>query len=147
MFRLFCRQAQNLLGKRKQKGHLERNIYKQEHRKNCECCPGHYLIVIIITPQSHHSSFAICESTLPLCHKIALNLDLNRCLCSHCSYSCHCSNCSNCSHCNHCSHCSHCSPFSQCAHCFQMLVGSKEPTDRETDNVSYWAKQCGCFIK
>ena len=41
-----------------------------KHRKNCECCPGHYLIVLI-TPQCHNSN-------------------LNRCLCSHCS---HCSQC------------------------------------------------------
>ena len=31
-----------------------------KHRKNCKCCPGHYLIVLI-TPQCHNSSFAICE--------------------------------------------------------------------------------------
>ena len=36
-----------------------------KHRNNCECCPGHYLIVLI-TPQCHNSK-------------------LNRCLCSHCS--------------------------------------------------------------
>ena len=31
-----------------------------KHRKNCECYPGHFLIVLI-TPQYHNSSFAICE--------------------------------------------------------------------------------------
>ena len=44
--------------------------FRRKHRKNCECCPGHYLIVLI-TPQCHNSN-------------------LNRCLCSHCS---HCSQC------------------------------------------------------
>ena len=29
-------------------------------RKNCECRPGYYLIVLI-PPQCHNSSFAICE--------------------------------------------------------------------------------------
>ena len=28
-----------------------------KYRKNCECCPGHFLI----TPQCHDSSFAICQ--------------------------------------------------------------------------------------
>ena len=50
--------------------------HHHKHRKNCECRPSHYLIV-----------------------NLNLNLDLNRCLCSHCSY---------CSHCSLCSHWSHC---------------------------------------
>ena len=33
---------------------------KKKHRKNCECRPGHYLIVLI-TSQCHNSSFAICQ--------------------------------------------------------------------------------------
>ena len=49
---------------------LKRLQIKTKHRKNCECRPGHYLIVLI-TPQYHNSN-------------------LNHCLCSHCN---HCSQC------------------------------------------------------
>ena len=42
-----------------------RILIKKKHRKNCECCPGHYLIVLI-PPQCHNSN-------------------LNRWLCSNCS--------------------------------------------------------------
>ena len=40
----------------------------RKHRKNCECCPGHYL-----------------STSVYLCLLVSTNLNLNRCLCSHCS--------------------------------------------------------------
>ena len=45
-------------------------FWREKHRKNCECCPGHCLIV------NHYSSMSW--------------FNLNRCLCSHWS---HCSQC------------------------------------------------------
>ena len=84
---------------------------KKKHRKNCECCPGHYLIVTNKPLMSWYkfrnlSVIVNCVDRVPawlpsasglglltincvtksLIHKIALNLNLNRCLCSHCSY-------------------------------------------------------------
>ena len=34
------------------------NILRFKHRKNCECCPSHYLIVLI-TPQCHNSNMSL----------------------------------------------------------------------------------------
>ena len=56
---------------------------QSKHRKNCECCPGHYLIV------NHYFSmswFKFCNLWVIVnCvnnSRIALNLNLNCCLCS-----------------------------------------------------------------
>ena len=59
-----------------------------KHRKNCECCPGHYLIVSHFSSMSgfkfRNLSVIVNCVTKSLIHKIALNLNLNlnRCLCS-----------------------------------------------------------------
>ena len=41
---------------------------QKKHRKNCECCPGHYL-----------------STSVYKCLLVSTKLNLNRCLCSHCS--------------------------------------------------------------
>ena len=51
----------------------KKSYYNLKHRKNCECCPGHYL-----------------STSVYQCLRVSTNLNLNRCLCSHCS---HCSLC------------------------------------------------------
>ena len=104
-----------------------------KHPKNCECCPGHYLVVnhspsmswfkfcnlsvlvncVTVTKSLNRSQSKLLSLYVIIMSVVivALNLNLNqnRCLCSHCSY---CSQCSQCSHCSLCSHCSHCSYYS-----------------------------------
>ena len=107
-----------------------------KHRKNCECCPGHYLIV------NHYSSMSLFKfrnlSVIVNCvaksliHEITLNL--NRCLCSHCSHCSHSSLCSIFSNCNDCIHCIHCIHCSHCSHCSHSnaeikMSLSDSPTD------------------
>ena len=78
-------------------GYLGRLLSKKHH-KNCECCPGHSLIVnhysSILWFKFRNLSVIVNCVTISLIHKIALNLNLNSCLCSHCRYCRHCSHCS-----------------------------------------------------
>ena len=68
--------------------------------------------------------------TESLIHKIALNLNVNQCFWSHCTYCSHCNHCSHCSHCSLCSNWSHCKHFS---HCSLQTLKSKSVTHLMTD--------------
>ena len=61
-----------------------------KHRKNCECCPGHYLIV---NHYSLMSWFKFCYLSV-IVNCVNCVTSLNRCLCSDSS---DCSDCSDCS--------------------------------------------------
>ena len=86
-------------------------------------CQSLTLNVMIQVSQSVRLVNCVTKS---LIHEIAFNLNLNRCLFSHCS---------------HCSHCSHIRLW--------LLVGSKGPTDRQTMSLielSWTARYMYFFI-